>query len=167
MAAAELYAFWRIAERIGTGEFVVRRCLKRLERDELSIRAATEILWSYAGFAIRVCGSLEQLSRLTRGRPHNGGLKSSGDCDQAQCHGKDIVGSSPTNCLSHHEMKKSDPGSPAERYIVTPTYRGPDRRRRQRQFNPKSLLDPERPKGDSQSLWSMYLNAQTQESDDF
>lgn len=155
MSAAELYAFWRIAERIGTDAFVVRRCLKRFERDELTIGAATDILWSYATLTSRTFGSLEEFARLIRGRAQNGVSERPSECDLDQRHDSDVVRTSATSSQSASEMDKSNPVPPAQRYIVTSTYRGPDRRRRRR-IEPNSLLDTGRRAPESRSLWDLF-----------
>ena len=49
--------------------------------------------------------------------------------------------------------------------IVTPTYQGPDRRKRRRQVNPHSLLDRAEHRRSSDSLWSMYVDARSAEAD--
>ena len=50
--------------------------------------------------------------------------------------------------------------------IVTPTYQGPDRRKRRRQVNPHSLLDRAEHRRHSESLWSMYIDARSAEPDE-
>jgi len=130
MAAAELYAFWKIAERIGTAAFIVRRCLKRLERGELTIRAATEVLWSYATVTIRTYGSLEELAQLTQRRPHQGAPDQSSECNFDQRLDRSIVRRFAARSKPADLMNGSSPEPRSKRYIVTPSYRGPDRRRR-------------------------------------
>ena len=132
MSVSELYEYWHVALRIGTESFIVRRTQQRLKADEITVREATEGLRSYEVVAISRFGSLEECARRTQTGVCDITPSEPGECNLAHTHDGAMAREWRPGSTRVLRMNETNTGPRPARHIVTPTYVGPDRRRRRR-----------------------------------
>lgn len=152
MSAREFYVFWELADRVGIDSFVVRRCLARLKADEITLREATEFVRWYEILATGRIGVLDDRSRNTTVGVHH-------ECDLGPSRQRDMTRGPRVASASKPKMHETTDPANIVAEIVTPTYVGPDRRRRPWRISSNLQLDTDRRSAQSWSSSFSFVAA--------